>query len=145
MAENKYCALYLGIVVSERVLAATFKHVTRMQINHPGYDLICDKNKKIDVKSACRKPLKGHKNKRWSFRIARNTQADYFLLLAFGDNRETLMPIHLWMVPGHVINMKVSMAITDSIESIKTWKTYEKSLDNVLTCCNAMKEHKLEE
>jgi hypothetical protein len=86
--ENKDCPQYLGIHVAERVLSNVFKDVERMPMNNRGYDIICNHNKKIDVKSSCQREIGG-----WMFNIKRNVTADYFLCIAF-DNREDLNPVH---------------------------------------------------
>jgi hypothetical protein len=103
MSENKDCSLFLGVHVAERVLSNVFKNVQRMPQNNPGYDFICSKGYKIDVKSAslCKILDKKHGSViwRWNFHIRNNTIADYFLLIAF-DDRENLNPMHVWLIKG---------------------------------------------
>ena len=132
---NPSCAVYLGVVVGEEVLAKTFGGFKRMQQGNPGFDYICGKGYKIDAKTAC--VGKCHPNT-WQFNIKKNTIADYFLLLAF-DNREDLNPEHIWLIPGDVINNH--MGVTISRSTIDKWKQYEMidKLDKVIKCCNSMR------
>ena len=101
MSENKECSLYLGVHVAEQVLSKVFKNVKQMPNGNKGYDFICNKNMKIDVKSST--ILKrDYKSDSWLFQIKRNKIADYFLCLAF-DNREDLNPLHIWLIPSENI------------------------------------------
>jgi hypothetical protein len=116
--------------VAERVLSNIFKNVTRMKMNHTGYDFICGKGFKIDVKSSC-----GEEG--WNFILKQNKIADYFLCLAF-DNRESLNPQFLWLIPGPVVNYKTGLHIQRS-QSAK-WKEYELPIERVMECCSSLKE-----
>ena len=129
--ENKECPSFLGVHVAERVLSHIFKNVKRMSMNNPGFDFICNRGKKIDVKSACL-----FKNSRWHFRIRRNTIADYFLLLAF-DNREDLNPLHVWLIPGSKLNHLMTTSISPS--SIHKWDKYRLDVSKVIECCNVIR------
>ena len=131
MRENKDCPLYLGVHVAERILAKVFKNVERMPVNNVGYDFRCSQNKLIDVKSATM-----NKNGAWTFHIRENKIADYFLCLAF-DNREDLTPLHLWLVPNHVLNRKITTSISPS--TLPRWKEYELSIDKVSACCDTIR------
>jgi len=134
MDKNKDCSSFLGVHVAERVLYNVFNNVELMPYGHPGYDFICNNGYKIDVKSSiC------HKYTAWSgwqFAIRKNKIPDYFLLIAF-DNREDLNPLHIWLIPSHVINNNVSV----SIASHKTSRfiEYEKDISKVIQCCNVLK------
>lgn len=95
--------------------------------------------KKIDVKSACSE--KGIKNgeKIWPFKINKNKIADYFLCLGF-DNRQKLNPIHLWLIPGNLINKHSSLRISDNIFSkFSGWEKYELDITKVIEKCNFLK------
>ena len=133
--ENKTCSQWLGIYIAERVLASTFKNIRVMPENNRAFDFICGKGYKIDVKAACLTHYK-NRNDRWSFTIKRNKVADYFLLLAF-DDRKSLNPEHVWLVPGGVINDHFGINI--SVTTVKRWSMYEKSIDKITYCCNHMK------
>lgn len=135
MSENRDCALFLGVCVAERVLANVFKDVMMMPNCNPGYDFICNKDKKIDVKSACRNKSEKWSDS-WAFHIGKNAIADYFLLLAF-DNRDNLVPEHLWLIPGRDINDHMGTGISES--RLDKWAQYEKPIDEVLTCCNVLR------
>jgi hypothetical protein len=137
----KDCASYLGVYVAERALSRFFDHIERMPINHPGYDFICGKGFKIDVKSSCCLP--GNVNSSyWFFTINRNTVADYFLCLAF-DNRESLNPMHVWLIPGKAVNDRRGICISNSQKGIKKYAQYEQPLDKVNKCCTEMKHEKI--
>lgn len=134
--ENTGCALYLGVHVAERVLSQVFKDVVRMPPTNPGYDVICNHGKLIDIKCSCL-----HKNSRgngwsWGFRINRNTIPDYFLCLAF-DNREDLNPLHVWLIPGSKINHLAGASICHS--SLSKWDEYRIDVSKVSKCCDTLR------
>lgn len=137
MSANKACALFLGVHVAERVLSHTFKDVKKMPMNNPGYDFICNRGKKIDVKSSCLR-CGGVKSVRWSFGIKKNQIADYFLCLAF-DNRESLNPKHIWLIPAGVVNHQYTVSIATT--KIQKWNAYElDKVDDLVTCCETMRQ-----
>lgn len=128
--KNKNCASFLGSI-AEELLAKTFKDVRRMPSGNCGYDIICNQNFKIDIKSSAT-GYKGY----WVFTINKNTIADYFLCIAF-ESREDLNPVHLWLIPGEDIN-NIGM-ITINKSTIIKWTKYEQLLDRVLACCDVMR------
>jgi hypothetical protein len=132
MSENKTCSQFLGIHVAERVLAQMFNDVEVMPHGHPGYDFICNKGKKIDVKASCLN-MSEH---RWRYCIKRNTCADYFLCLAF-DNRDDLNPLHIWLIPGDVINSYTHVSISTKV--IDKWDDYKIPLYRLKEQCDAMR------
>ncbi|MCK4665909.1 hypothetical protein KAU33_04125 [Candidatus Dependentiae bacterium] len=134
MYENKLCTSYLGVVIAERLVRYLFKDVEVMPNNHSGYDFICNRNKKIDVKSGCVTLDRGHP--RWHFNIDHNITADYFILVAF-DNRIDLNPLHLWMIPGHVLNKNKSRSIRPS--TLHKWDKYKRNIKDAQFCCNELK------
>jgi len=134
-AENKKCSQYLGIHVAERLLRHLFKDVQTMPLHNSGYDFICNRGFKVDAKSS----TTYHRNarvKQWQFDINRNKIADYFLCIAF-DNRENLNPVHLWLIPGENVNDLQTASIGEN--NLAKWSQYERPIDGVLSCCNAMK------
>lgn len=133
---NKACSQYLGIHVAERVLVHVFKDVKKMPINNMGYDIICNRNKRIDVKSACM-TKHGSNIGQWVFSIKQNKIADFFLCLAF-DTREDLNPLYLWLIPCELINHLISTSI--SIPTINKWDKYRINIDKIVSCCNILKE-----
>ena len=136
MSKNPTCSSFLGIHVAERVLSHIFKNVKRMPNNNQGYDFICNKGKKIDVKSACRRQREKHRDL-WAFHTRHNTIADYFLCLAF-NNREELNPEYIWLIPGWLINGRSIASI--SVTTIPKWDDYALDTSKVTTCCNVLKE-----
>lgn len=141
MVEAKDCSSYLGIVVAEQALSKFFENITRMPNNNPGFDFLCGKGFKIDVKSSTLHNRKTSKNSHpcWQFHIKENKIADYFLLLAFND-RKNLEPQHVWLIPGNTINKRYEVAIFNVEESLEKWSKYEKPLDKVIACCNKIRE-----
>ena len=129
--ENRDCSSFLGVHVAERVLSRVFKDVKRMPMHNPGYDFICNRGKRIDVKSACLV-----KRKYWMFSIKRNAVPDYFLCIAF-DNREDLNPVHIWLIPGNEINHLMGTTICPS--TIHKWDQYRLDISKVVSCCDTMK------
>jgi hypothetical protein len=136
---NKNCATYLGVEISEKILANVFRNVKCMPTGNIGYDFVCGKGYKVDVKASCIH----HSNvnnawTHWSFRIHKNTIADYFLCIAF-DNREDLNPLHIWLVPGVIVSHLKGASISPS--TINKWSDYEltNKMDRIIKCCNIMK------
>lgn len=142
MSENKNCSLWLGYVMGERILSKVFKDVQRMSTNHPGYDFICNKNKKIDVKTSCL-----HKNTGWNFDIDNNIVPDYFLCLAF-DNRKDMNPLHIWLIKGDEIirgktlNTLRGLWISKNRGFMYKFDKFELTdkLDKVIDCCDTLKD-----
>lgn len=137
--ENKSCTLFLGIHVAEKVLSKVFKNVQQMLPNNPGFDFKCNKGMKIDVKSSVLNVDKRRPNDKgyWSFYIKKNIIPDYFLCIAF-DNRTSLTPQRLWLIPGE----KVSQLTRLSISKLQThkWSQYEQPIDKVISCCDELKK-----
>lgn len=136
MAESKESASYLGVYIAERALSKFFDHIERMPFGNPGYDFVCGKGFKIDVKSACLRTQGS--SPFWMFSIKKNTTPDYFLCLGFRD-RNGLEPLRVWLIPGKVINNKSGLGISNIEKSLVKWKQYERPLDKVLACCAEMR------
>ena len=130
-SQNKTCPMFLGVHVAEQVLAKVFKNVIQMPINNPGYDFICNKGMKIDVKSSCLRS-----NGQWTFEIHKNQTADYFLCLAF-DNRQQLTPLHAWLLPGKDINHLVKASI--SKPTLSKWDAHELDIHTIVKCCDSLR------
>lgn len=128
--ENKNCASYLGNI-AEELLSRTFKNVKRMPNNNPGFDIICDQDFKIDVKSAAT----GYQGF-WQFGVGRNEIADYFLCVAF-ESREKLIPTHIWLIPGKDINHLGGITINK--KKLIRWAKYEQPINKAILCCDEMK------
>lgn len=138
MSENKECASYLGIYVTERALSKFFDHIERMPYSNPGFDYICGRGFKIDVKSACLQVSNGIPGRVWGFRIKHNKVADYFLCVAF-DNRESLAPQHIWLIPGKIVNDHIGIYIANNPKSLARWSKYEQPLERVVSCCDKIR------
>jgi hypothetical protein len=136
LGKNHNSSSYLGVYIAERALSKFFDHIERMPYGNKGYDFLCGRGYKIDVKSSTIRNCGC--NTRWMFNTKKNKTADYFLCVAF-DDRDNLDPKHVWLIPGHVVNNRGSVTITNSIKYIAKWSEYEKPLDKVITCCNKMK------
>lgn len=130
--------MWLGVHVAEKILSTYFNEMVRMPYGNSGYDFICGQGYKIDTKSSC---LHCYENDppHWKFYPSRNTIADYFLCIAFNENRVNLKPLHVWLIPGHVVNSKLCFSIYDNKKSLDKYQIYEKSLDSAITCCQRMK------
>lgn len=129
---NKNCPLYLGCFVAERMLSKVFKDVQVMPHGNHGYDFVCSRDYKVDVKSSCRIG----EYDAWLFAINKNQIADYFLCIAF-DNRKDLSPLHLWLIPGHVLNHLSNASIAES--TLYKWQQYKYPIDKVILCCDNIK------
>lgn len=135
MSENKECSMYLGRYINERILKHVMPNAVLMDINNPGYDLVCGKGYLVDAKaSVLRYPKIG--SPIWQFKINKNKTPDHFLLTAYKD-RETLDICHMWLIPGSEINDKVSVAI--SLSTIHKWDQYKIDHMDALSCVNQMK------
>lgn len=133
--KNTSCSMHLGCYIAERLLSKVFKSVKRMPITNQGYDFLCKRGMKIDVKSACLR-YDGKNKTRWNFHIRKNKIADYFLCIAF-DNRTNLNPIHLWLIPGNDVNCKTD--ITISISTTSKWDIYKLDISKTSEYCNRFK------
>jgi hypothetical protein len=143
MNESPRCSQFLGICVAEKVIrhCGMFNIVTKTVNNTSGYDFVCGRGYKIDVKSACRTFVvrNGHElNPWWTFHIDHNEIADWFVIIAF-DDREHLTPLHAWVIPGDKINHLICLTITDSERSLVKWRLYERPLDQIDSCCDALR------
>lgn len=135
---NKSCTAYLGIHITEKLLSKVFKNVQQMPYGHKSFDFKCNKGMKIDAKSGILlfdKNFPNHKGQ-WHFNIKRNKIADYFCCVAF-DNRESLTPQHIWLIPANKINHLQKLNISKN--KTKKWSEYEMNLNKTLECCNEMK------
>ena len=140
MYENKSCASYLGVVIGERLCRHLFKDVEVMPMHNPGYDIVCGKGFKIDVKTSSTRYNDG-KYPHWGFDINKNKIADFFILVAF-DNRADLNPLHLWMIPGHEINKDANKSISPS--TLYKWSKWKRDVKDAQLCCTEMKNKKIE-
>lgn len=138
MSLARYSGSYLGVYVAERALSKFFNNIEKMPYGNPGYDFVCSKGFKIDVKSSCLHHKKGERPF-WAFRVDRNTVADYFLCLAF-DDRDKLEPQHVWLIPGNDVNSKLSVIVRNTDAGLLKFGLYERPLGPVESCCNVLRE-----
>lgn len=132
ITDNKSSSVYLGSI-AEVILSNIYTNVQVMPNGNHGFDIICNRNFKIDIKSSATGD-KGH----WVFAINKNQIADYFLCIAFNNRDDLYNPAHLWMIPGHKINHLTAISIYKT--TINKWNEYELSLDKLVACCDNAKE-----
>jgi hypothetical protein len=138
MSEARDCTMFLGTYIAEKILSEIFENVTTLPPNNPDFDFICKNGFKIDCKSSCLHK-KGDVLRTWEFQIRHNMIADYFLCLAF-DNRENLEPMHVWLIPGYLVNDHIGIGISDTTRALTKWSKYELPIDQVKYRCDAMKD-----
>ena len=131
-SKNKECSLYLGCHIAERIVSHAFKDAETMPHGNRGFDIICNHEKLIDVKSSCVR-----KRGDWGFRIDCNTTADYFLCLAF-DNIEDLNLLYAWLIPRNKLNCLRSTSIRPS--TIHKWDEYKIDISKILKCCDGLRK-----
>lgn len=134
MDKNRSCSFFLGVHVAERVLFNVFRNVEKMHIHNRGYDFVCNHGKFVDVKASCEHTYGGRSH--WVFAIRNNRVADYFLCIAF-DDRTSLNPLHIWLLPGKIVNHKHSATISKS--TLGKWDEYKLNIGKVVDCCEAMR------
>ena len=133
-SETRNCTVFLGVHVAERLLASVFTGVKQMPYGNPGYDFICGKGYKVDVKSACISYAKRWGG--WKFATKNNIIADYFACIAL-DNRNALNPLHFWLIPTEILSNQLSLTIME--QSVNKWLYYEKPIDKLICGCNLLK------
>ena len=129
MEENIECSAFFGCCVGEPLLEIIYKTVERMPYGMTGYDYVCNKKYKFDVKSMCLDT-----KKRWHFNILKNKIADIFLLLGF-DNRYDMNLLHVWRIKGNnriknkngtkLMNEKTTLSIWNTTRSLTDFYEYE--------------------
>lgn len=135
LSEAKNIGAYLGVHIAERLLGNIFKTTIRMPYGNPGYDFICGRGFKVDVKASCRHHKKGRSD-RWSFNIKKNDVADYFALFAM-DDRKNLNPEHFWLIPAEAVNHKSTMLMI--VGALDQWSKYEQPIERAIAGCSVLK------
>lgn len=129
MSENDECSSYFGVYIAENYISKLFEDAVVTPYGTIGYDWICKKGKKIELKSRCLQ----QQGKRigWNFTgIDYNDIADYFILSGW-DNRESLQPLYVWMfhskdiIRGKEFWNRESFYITARPQYIAEFKRYE--------------------
>lgn len=90
--ENRKNTRFLGIYVAESSVNKLFKGSQRMRLRNPGYDIICNKGYKIDVKASTLSATNT-----FGFHINENNIANYFILIGYNNIIE-LKPLHMWII-----------------------------------------------
>lgn len=137
MSENKECAQYLGVHLSENAASKLLPKATKMPINHPKYDFLCSQGYKIDVKSSTLRLNKNSVTPRWSFCIRDNKDADYFMCIGY-DNRTDLNILKIWMIPRKEVDGHKFLLI--SLSNEVNWKEYELDPKEATQCVETIKE-----
>jgi hypothetical protein len=140
MSQNKQCTSFLGCHVAEQVLSKAFKDVEIMPPSNPGYDFICNKGKKIDVKSSCIQSANGRHGDKLQFSIKKNVVADYFLCIAF-NNRDNLNPEYTWLIPGNKINHLTNFSV--AISNTYYLDEYKIDISRISKCCDVLRGNKI--
>lgn len=131
ITDNKECSTYLGDI-AEIILSNIYDNVKVMPRGNHGYDVICNRDFKIDIKASASGD-KGY----WYFNIKKNKVADYFLCIAFESRDDLFNPVHLWMIPGHVVNHVTGTRISKF--NVAAWSKYELSLYKLVSCCDTIR------
>lgn len=136
--EDRSNSRFLGVYISENGVADIYKGSQKMPYYNPGYDIICPKGYKIDVKASALNPYNTFK-----FHINKNMIADYFVLVGF-NNIIDLRPLHLWVIKsgddvrGHIMNDINSLTITNEPRFLGAFSKYERvdKLKKLKNVCN---------
>lgn len=136
--ENRIDNRFIGVYIAENGINKIYDKSKRMKINNVGYDIVCPKGYKIDVKATV---LNKYNN--FDFAINKNKIADYFTLVGFNNIIE-LEPLHLWIIRSdenvyRPINELYRFKILNEPIYINRYKKYEK-LDKLETLKNICKE-----
>lgn len=136
LTENRSTKNFIGYI-AECGVSKIFDNVMRMPYANPGYDFICDRGQKIDVKGAI---LNQHNQ--FSFHIRYNHITDYFVLIGFNDILK-LEPLHIWLIKSGEIIQELSindrhiLHIPNTNKYIEKFKKYELSdkLEKLKSSC----------
>lgn len=136
--ENRKDARFLGSYIAENSILKLFEGSQGTNYANPGYDIICGKGYKIDVKAATLSQYNI-----FHFHIGRNMIADYFILVGF-DNIINLRPLHLWIINANEIMRECPIresgvfAISNEPKYLYSLQKYEKidKLKELADICN---------
>lgn len=124
--ENRTDPRFIGIYIAENGIAGIYEGSKRMPYYNPGYDIICPKGYKIDVKATIL-----NKYNTFSFSISKNKIADYFALVVFNNIIE-LIPTHMWIIKsdedidGRMVKMLHKLVIPNEPKYLDKYRKYEK-------------------
>ncbi len=145
MSENKECSSYFGVYIGENYVSKLFHDILKMPYGNPGFDWVCNKEKRIDHKASC---LLHRDNRHYfEFTIRYNNIADYFILSAW-DDRDSLNPLYVWIFhKNDIIREKKfwqreTLIITNRPEYIAKFEKYEitDKLEKLKELCKELKE-----
>lgn len=125
--ENRTDPRFIGIYIAENGIAKIYEGSQRMPYCNPGYDIICPKGYKIDVKSTVL-----NRYNTLNFRINQNMITDYFALIAFNNIIE-LKPMYMWLIQGDEdvygcpIRTLDTLTILNEPTHLYRYKKYEKT------------------
>ena len=131
------CSLFQGLL-AEHIVKCMFNNAKRMPIQNGGFDYLIEE-KRIDVKSSSLRYEKS--GTRWQVNINHNEKADEFLVVAL-NNRTDLRPMHIWLIPGKLVNHLKGLSITNSAKALHRWAIYEivgKKFDVVCDECEVLR------
>ena len=137
--EDRMDNRFLGIYIGENAINKIFEGSKRMRPHNPGYDILCPKGYKIDVKATV---LSRYNT--YIFDISKNKTADYFVMIGF-NNIIDLEPLHLWIIGGNeklhtgtTINDKNKLVILNEPLYLEKYEKYEKidNLESLKILCN---------
>lgn len=114
-----------------------------MKKNNPGYDIICPKGHKLEVKASA-----SSRFNTLGFQIRKNQTADYFILVAF-DNVINLKPLHFWVMKrddilrGRCIKDINMIYISNDPKSTKPLEKYSRidKLEELNKICEEFNKH----
>ncbi len=90
--ENRKNTRFIGVYIAESSVNKLFEGSQRMRLRNPGYDIICNKGYKIDVKASTLSATNT-----FGFHIHENRIADYLILIGYNNIIE-LKPLHIWII-----------------------------------------------
>lgn len=136
--ENRKDTRFLGVYIAENAVAKIFKESKKMPYANIGFDVVCPKGYKIDVKSTVL-----NKYNTFNFHINQNNIADYFILIGFNNIIE-LEPIYMWIIKstedisGCPIKNLEGLAILNEPDYLDIYKKYENpdKLKELKCVCN---------
>lgn len=135
--ENRRDTRFIGTYIAENGIAKIYEGSQRMAYYNRGYDILCPKGYKIDVKATVL-----NQYNMFNFGINKNNLADYFILVAFNNIIE-LIPMHMWIIKsdenidGRVINKLAKLIISNEPKYLDKYSKYEKldKLDMLKNLC----------
>lgn len=141
--ENRLLKSFIGSYIAENGISKLFEGCQKMKKNNPGYDIICPKGYKLDVKASVLSRFNT-----FGFHIAKNQIADYFILVGF-DNVINLKPLYLWIlkrddiVRGRCIKDIEGIYVSNDPESIKQFEKYSRiyKLKELTNICEEFNKH----